>query len=532
MFTIENNVLKGRVISNDNGYTSVGKLIFDTFRSKPNFVWQVDAISGIEDNFSDICDRTIKCALWMQKHGVKKGDIVAICSHNHRDCIIPFLATLYLGAIVNPWDHLMNIDMARHFITLSQPKVIFVNEGSAEIALEAAKIELHHTKLVCFGYYPGIIPFSETLKYHDKSTVANFQCTDIDDPLHTGLIMFSSGTTGMPKGVQLSHKSILNIMELREGFPYGIQTQLWFTPLYWISGSFLNLKSIYFHIKKISAPEFNEKIACEIIEKYKVDWIMLSTSMANRFVRYDYLHDYDISNLKFAIIGGSALNRETQDIIKKYLSNTMIIQAYGMTELGGIITIQSSTATSGSCGIVIPNCQIKIIDIETGKTLGPNQTGELCAKTWTMMTGYHKNCEATKNIFDKNGWLHSGDLAYYNENGEVFIVDRLKEIIKYKGYQISPNKIENLLQSHPAVLEVGVVGIPHPIYDELPIAFISKVPNKEVSEEELSKMVASNMMDIYKLRGGIKFLPSLPHTPSGKISRKKLRAMAKELIIN
>ncbi|XP_060811443.1 uncharacterized protein LOC132904738 [Bombus pascuorum] len=531
-FRIENKIMKGKVISLDSQYTSIGEVLLDSLKNNPDIVGQVDSISGVEDTFADIMDRTIKCALWLQRYGVGKGDIVVISSHNHLDCIVPYVAALYLGAIVNAWDYAMNVQLARYFLALSQPKVIFANEKSVAVILEAAKIELYHVKMVCFGYYPGTTPFSETMKGHAESAVKNFRCREINDPSHTALILFSSGTTGMPKGVQLSHKALLNALDQTASFALNEHIPMWFSSLYWISGSLLSLKSIVSCTKRIIGPEFDEKTTCEIVEKFKITWLMLSTSMANRLARYSHLHDYDLSSLKVFFTGGATMKQESQDLLKNHFPTTTITQAYGMTELGGTCAVQLSGTVSGSCGVVATNCEIKIIDVQTGETLGPNEHGELCAKTPTIMTGYLKNPEATKDTIDKDGWIHTGDLAYYNEKGEIFIVDRLKEIMKYRGHQITPTEIENVLQSHPAVLEVAVVGIPHPTDDEHPIAFVSKIPEKEVSAEELIKMVASNLLDYYKLRGGVRFLPSLPHTQSGKISKKELKAIARAIVIH
>ncbi|XP_076171127.1 uncharacterized protein LOC143148567 isoform X2 [Ptiloglossa arizonensis] len=474
-------------------------------------------------------ERSIKCALWLQKQGVGERDVVAISSHNHLDSFIPCIAATYIGAIFNPWNYEMNTHLARHFMTLSKPKVIFANEQSVQVTLEATKIEVFHPKIVTFGEYPGTISFSEVLEGHDKSAVANFRCTEIDDPSQTALILYSSGTTGMPKGTQLSHQALLNVLLMKELLKLSTQIPMWFSTLYWISGTLFSLKCIVSSSMKIISPEFDEKTACEMIQKYKVTWLMLSTSMANRLVRYKDLHNYDLSSIKVLLVGGATLKEESQDSLKKHLGDTLVLQAYGMTELGGLVAKQLVNSPSGSCGVVSTNCEIKIIDPETGEILGPNQTGELCAKSSYMMTGYYKNPVATENTMGKNGWLHSGDLAYYNDNGELFIVDRLKEIIKYRGHQVTPTEIEAVLQSHPSVLEVAVVSIPHPIDDEHPVAFVSKVHDQEVTAQELINQVAKNLADHYRLRGGVKFLSSLPHTHSGKISRKELRAMAKSL---
>ncbi|XP_053971888.1 uncharacterized protein LOC128872835 [Hylaeus volcanicus] len=529
-FTIENNVIKGKTKPYTSHYKSAGALLFDILKETPSIISQVDGPTGIEDSYEDMLDRSIKCALWLKKQGIGKGDIVATSTDVHRECLIPCLASLFIGAIFNAWDSDMNVHLARHFITTSEPKVLFANEESVRVALEAAKIEVFPVKVVTYGKYAGTTPFSEVLKGHDKSDVADFQCTEIDNSQDIAYILYSSGTTGLPKGVMTSHHSLLGVLQMTDLMNMSSSSLMWFSPIYWVSGLLLSLLSISTRRKRIITPNYQDKIACELIEKYKIGWTMLSTSMANRFVRYSGLHDYDLSSLKVLFVGGASLKKESQDLLKKHLPQTMIIQAYGMTEMGGLITTQvSGSSTSGSCGIVNVNCQLKIVDIDTGKTLGPNETGEICGKSVHMMTGYFKNPEATANTIDKEGWLHSGDIGYFNEKGELFIVDRVKELIKYLGYQVTPTEIENLLQSHPGVLEAAVVGIPHPTEDEHPIAFVSKVPNMEVTAEELIKKVATTLTDHFHLRGGVQFLPSLPHTPSGKVSRKELKAIARSM---
>ncbi|XP_076669257.1 uncharacterized protein LOC143369328 [Andrena cerasifolii] len=531
-FTIENNVLKGVSTPRVYRYTSVGQLLFDCLMENSACVGQVDVVTEVEETFGDIAERAIKCALWMQKQGVTSGDIIAVSSHNHLDSFTPCLAALFIGASFNPWDCEMNTQLARHLMTLSQPKVIFANEKSVGVAIEASKIEVFHTKFVCFGDYPGAVPFSEVMSGHSESAVAHFRCTEIGDPEQTATLLYSSGTTGLPKCVQLTHRGLLYALESFGAIDMKANLPLWFSSLYWISGTLLSMKSIRAGTKRLVTPNYTAKIACEIIEKYKVSWMMLSTSMANRFARYNGLHNYDLSSVVFILVGGAAMKGDSQDLLRKQLPKTLIIQAYGMTELGGVVTVQLPDSTSGSCGVVSADCEIKIIEPKVGRALGPNQSGELWAKSPAISTGYYKNPEATKDVIDEDGWVHSGDLAYYNEKGEIFIVDRLKEIIKYRGQQITPSLIEDLLQTHPAVLEVSVVSIPHLTDDEHPVAFVSKVHNREVTEQELVNMVASNLMDHYKLRGGVKFLPSLPHTPSGKISRKELKAIAKTLAVS
>ncbi|XP_078043386.1 uncharacterized protein LOC144473409 [Augochlora pura] len=528
-FTIENNVLIGKKVSYDFKHKSGGEYLYERMKNNPSVVAQVDTITGEETTFEQLLDRAVKCALWLRKEGIKKGDVIAIATHNQSDSFVPCIAALFIGVIFNPWDPGMNTNLARHFIKLTQPKVVFANEKSTGVVLDAAKIEGFDTKVVTFGDYLGTMSFSDILKGHTRSEVSSFQCEDIalDD---TALILFSSGTTGLPKGVELSHKMVLVTLADNSAVHLtAISRPLWFSTLCWISGILCSLKIFGTSARKIIGPDFEPQKACELVEKYKVTWLFLSTSMANRLGRYEDLGKYDLSSLKCVFIGGAILKKESQDMLREYLPNALVAQGYGMTELGGAIASQNPNSTSGSCGTIVANCEMKIVDVQTGKCLGPDQQGELCIKSNIVMKGYYKNPIATKEILDKDGWVHTGDLAYYNDLGELFIVDRIKEIVKYRGCQITPSIIEDLLQTHPGVIEVAVVGIPHPTDDEHLVAFVSKVPDMEVSANELITKVEKNCVDAYRLRGGVKFMPTLPHTATGKIARAQLRNIAKSL---
>ncbi|XP_076374554.1 uncharacterized protein LOC117224286 isoform X3 [Megalopta genalis] len=492
----------------------------------------VDVTTGEENTFEQLLDRTVRCALWLRKEGVKKGDVVAISTHNHPDCFVPCIAALFIGAIFNPWDPGMNTNLARHFMRLTEPRVVFANERSTGVVLDAAKIEGFEPKMVTFGDYAGTLSFADILEGHPRSAMTSFRCENVELG-DTALILFSSGTTGLPKGVELSHRMILlNLVDNAAVHLTVMATPLWFSTLCWISGILCNLKIFSTSARKIIGPDFEPQKVCELVEKYKVTWLFLSTSMANRLVRYEDLQKYDLSSLKCLFVGGAILKLESQDMLREYLPHALVAQGYGMTELGGAVASQNPKSTSGSCGTVSINCEMKIVDVQTGKSLGPNQQGELCVKSSTIMNGYHKNPTATKEILDKDGWIHTGDLAYYNDQGEMFIVDRIKEIVKYRGYQITPSVIEDLLQTHPGVVEVAVVGVPHPTDDEHLVAFVCKAADTEVSANELIAKVENNFVDAYRLRGGVKFLSALPYTATGKIARAQLRNIAKSLAVH
>ncbi|KAG5875177.1 Luciferin 4-monooxygenase, partial [Gonioctena quinquepunctata] len=202
-----------------------------------------------------------------------------------------------------------------------------------------------------------------------------------------------------------------------------------------------------------------------------------------------------------------------------------IRQGYGLTEANLAITLMKPNDLNkpGSVGKVITFMSITVRDPESGKWLGPNKVGEICATGPMMMSGYYKNEQATRETFTSDGWLKTGDLGYYDDEGYFYIVDRLKELIKYKGFQVAPAELEALLINHPKVLDVGVVGAPDDLAGELPLAFVVKKEGIDVTERELQEYVAKRVSPQKRLRGGVFFVPAIPKNPTGKILRRELR---------
>ncbi|XP_032691423.1 4-coumarate--CoA ligase 1-like [Odontomachus brunneus] len=527
-FTIENNVHKGPIQPYSGSFKSIGEMFWKKINNFNDKIAQLDARTGESVTYKEFQKKIAKCALWLQEEGIKPGDVISVCTHNHVNAFVPCVAATYINIIFNPWDDEMNLQTALHVLQLTMPKIIFCNERSVNVVLQAIHENKYNAKLVVFGKHPNVISFASILSKYSDSQAMGFRYIETDDIKRTVCILHSSGTTGMPKGVELSNYAMLSMNE-ENAIDLNNTVALWFSSLYWVSGTLLNSKAINQGAKIIIYPEFDEEMTCILIDKYKVTWLFISTSMTNRFLKAGHVKNYSLSSLKIIFCGGAILKMESQKELQRVLPHVEVLQAYGMTEMGGIVTCQMPYHKCGSCGTPTRNVQIKIIDPTTGKAVGPNETGELWAKSPNMMNGYYKNPEATNSTVDKEGWLHSGDLCYFDEDGELFVIDRLKELIKYRGHQISPGEIETVLMSHPAVLEVAVVAVPHSTDDEHPIAYATRKSGFKITEQELIEFVANNMMDHFKLRAGVVFLDNFPYTGSGKIARKELKAMAKKL---
>jgi acyl-CoA synthetase (AMP-forming)/AMP-acid ligase II len=239
---------------------------------------------------------------------------------------------------------------------------------------------------------------------------------------------------------------------------------------------------------------------------------------------------FDLSSLKIIWSGAAPLAKETETQVKARFNDEIVyLQGYGQTEatLGTLYGTYGVTK-SGSVGQPVKGIYAKVID-ENGKSLGPNKVGELCFKGALISKGYLKNEKATKEIIDKDGWLHTGDLGYYDDDQDFFIVDRLKELIKFKGFQVPPAELEALLITHPKVKDCGVIGISDEAAGELPFAFVVKQPYVELSEDEIKNFVKENASNAKWLRGGVKFIEEIPKNPSGKILRRELRDLYKSL---
>ncbi|XP_011632279.1 4-coumarate--CoA ligase-like 7 [Pogonomyrmex barbatus] len=472
-FIVDNGVYKGKVTfeSHLDNYKSFGNLIWSSLKKHGDKVAYLDAHTEETMTYVELHDKAVRCALFLLKQGVKPNDIITLSTNNRLNSIVPCLSAAYINTIFNTWDENMDLQTTLYYLDLIMPKIIFCCEKSVHVVLSAIKEKNCNSMVVVFGKHINAISFSDILRTGTDAEVANFHYVEHDDIKKTACILHSSGTSGLPKAIEVSNYSMIIGCGKTS---INMSNSLWFSPLSWMSGIMMNMYAIVHNAKVILYPEFDEDMTCRLIEKYEIRTLLLSTSMTNRFVKGNHIKNYSLLSLKNILVTGAILTPKMQQDLRNMLPHVGICQGYGMTEICFFATFQLPNHKNGSSGTVVDNMQMKIVDPESEKVLGPNQSGEIWLKSPIMMTGYYKNPEATKSTIDNEGWLHSGDIGYIDEDGELFVTDRIKELIKYKGYQVSPTEIENVLMSHPAVLEATVIGIPHELDNEHPLAFIIK----------------------------------------------------------
>lgn len=237
------------------------------------------------------------------------------------------------------------------------------------------------------------------------------------------------------------------------------------------------------------------------------------------------IDQYDISTMDTIFIGAAPLTKELSDAVFKRLNSPLIRNGYGMTE--GILSFSSQNYQfnkSGSVGKITVGVKCRVVDPDTGLVLGANEEGELQFKG-TTMKGYVGDEKATRETITDDGWLRTGDIGYYDNDWELFVVDRLKELIKYKGFQVAPAELEGLLLQNNKISDVGVIGVPDERAGELPFAFVVKQPNVDLTETDVMEYVASKTSPFKQLRGGVRFVESIPKNPAGKILRRELRKL-------
>jgi len=269
---------------------------------------------------------------------------------------------------------------------------------------------------------------------------------------------------------------------------------------------------------------FDTEEVLESIVKYRISLIAGSPQLFIPLTNFPDFKSYDLSSIRLANLGAAPASPTLLDSLKEAFSNSVVSEGFGMTEctVGAIVNppIQSLTRI-GSIGLPFPDTECRVVDLVTGAPIPVGEEGELCVRGPQVMKGYWNKPDETAATL-KNGWLHTGDIGYEDEDGYFYITDRLKDMIIYKGYNVYPTELEDVLSSHPAVQRCAVVGKPHNEFGEIPVAFVELRAGENVTKEKLIEYINAKVAHYKKLRDVI-FMDPIPVSPAGKILKKDLR---------
>jgi acyl-CoA synthetase (AMP-forming)/AMP-acid ligase II len=492
--------------------------------SKPALI---DGPTGRVVTYANLAESISRVAAGLHARGFKKGDVFGILSPNVPEYAIAFHAVASLGGIsctVNPLyteqeiAHQLKDSGARFLVTV--PQCLRKANGAAALGTNIEEVfvfvEGETDELLEGG---GATPFSSLLESDGPAPEV------VINPREDLVALpYSSGTTGLPKGVMLTHHNLVANMCQMQGLSYFTEndTLVAVLPLFHIYGLVVVLNmGLHEGATIVMMPRFELEPFLQILQDYNVTLAHLVPPIVLALSKHPVIDNYKFPKLKTIFCGAAPLDENLTRACMSRLS-CEIRQGYGMTETSPVTHSSPADPAKvkfGSVGVPAPNTECKIVDLETGEPLGPNQEGEVCVRGPQIMKGYLNRPEATAQTIDAEKWLHTGDIGYADNDGHFFIVDRAKELIKYKGFQVPPAELEALLLTHPAVTDAAVIPCPDDEAGEVPKAFV--VLKGEATAQELMGFVAERVAPHKKIRS-VEFIDQIPKSPSGKILRRLL----------
>lgn len=489
-------------------------------RGRGTKVALVDAESGEQLTYRELIDGVDAAAGALARLGVRPGQVVAVMSHNQPRYALAVYAALAAGAAVTPVNPLLTAgEMARQ-LTAARADVLVASEEAAVSAAEAAEAAGVEHRFV-FGMADGFRPFDELAR-----PAAARPHLELDPATATALLPFSSGTTGMAKAVMLTHRNLVaNLEQTAAGWRVSEDDVLAAAlPFFHIYGFTIILSSgLRAGATIVTLPRYSLTAYLRMAEEHRVTRAFLAPPMVLGLATAEGIEGYDLSSLRFAICGGAPLDVDVAKRAERRLRRP-IRQGYGMTEASPgthfVPDAEVSAIPAGSVGKLMPSTEARLVDAVTGRDSAPGEPGELWVRGPQVMAGYLDNPAATADTLVEGGWLRTGDIVRIDEAGNFWVVDRLKELIKYKGYQVAPAELEALLLTRPDILDAAVVGMPHPEGGEAPKAFV--VPRTAIAADELMRWVAEQVAPYKKIRA-VEFVPEIPRSAAGKILRRLLK---------
>ncbi|CAL9215674.1 unnamed protein product [Arabidopsis halleri] len=493
----------------------------------------VDAVTGRRLSFPELWLGVERVAACLYALGVRKGNVVIILSPNSILFPIVSLSVMSLGAIITTTNPINTSDEISKQIGDSRPVLAFTTcqllsklSAASNSNLPVVLMDENHVPSQTHSDRVKIVGRLETMIETDPSESRVKQRVNQDD---TAALLYSSGTTGTSKGVMLSHRNLIALVQAyraRFGLEQRTVCTIPMCHIFGFGGFATGLIALGWTI--VVLPKFDMAKLLSAVETHRSSYLSLVppivVAMVNRANEGSINSKYDLSSLHTVVAGGAPLSREVTEKFVENYPTVKILQGYGLTESTAIAASmfnKEETKRYGASGLLAPNVEGKIVDPDTCRVLGVNQTGELWIRSPTVMKGYFKNEEATASTIDSEGWLKTGDLCYIDSDGFVFVVDRLKELIKCNGYQVAPAELEALLLAHPEIADAAVIPIPDMEAGQYPMAYIVRKAASNLSESEIMGFVAKQVSPYKRIRK-VTFLVSIPKNPSGKILRREL----------
>eukprot|EP00842_Homolaphlyctis_polyrhiza_P001190 jgi/Hompol1/2071/HPOL_002812-RA len=460
--------------------------------------------------------------------GFKKWDVLGIYSTNSVYYSTLVFGTLLAGGTVTTANAAYTVDELAYQLKDSGASILVVgaeNVANGKAAAKEAGIADDRIFVISADPVDGV---PSVFDLYDDEPAPKVEFTADELANKPAYLTYSSGTTGRSKGVQTTHRNMIaNVLQVHFFFKpeitYG-DTWAGALPFFHMYGLNILLHlAPYAGVHIAVLPKFDFLLLLETVQTHKVVMLFIVPPIIVGLAKHPIVDSLDLSSVRRIISGAAPLAGEIAEAASKRLGAT-IVQGYGLTETSPVSALcPLDKPVHGSIGILSPSMDARIVDPDTGADVGYNTPGELWLRGPNIMKAYHNNPQATQESIDEEGYFHTGDVATISEDGHIYIVDRLKELIKYTGLQVPPAELEAKLLSHSKIADAAVVGRAEETVGEVPVAFVVLKPGQTATEEEIVEFVAERVASHKQLRGGVIFTDSIPKAASGKILRRILR---------
>ncbi|KAI1823603.1 hypothetical protein F4861DRAFT_311204 [Xylaria intraflava] len=482
--------------------------------------------------------------------GFKRGDVLGFFSPNSIDYPTVFFGAHYAGGAASSANPTYKPDELAFQMKDSRVKGIVTQLPLLPVVREAARsIGLPEDRIILLGDDrdpSGKFKHFTEIKQSGSRGALNSGQTPVDPKNDLAFLAYSSGTTGLPKGAQLTHRNIVaNLLQLEYvdfkfngvyhtgGLDGKGDKQLAILPLFHVYGlTCIALAAIRMGLPAIILPKFDLDKACQAIQEFGITFASVPPPVVLALAKHPAVSKYDLSSIKFMNSGAAPLGRDLVEMVWNRLT-IPVMQGYGLSETSPTLTkgiIFDWKRYNGAVGKLLPNITARIVDLD-GKDVRTGEEGELWVKGPNVFPGYLNRPELQKDTFSADGYFRTGDIGCFDAKGNLYITDRLKELIKYKGFQVAPAELEGILQGHKDIADACVVSAHDRTREtEVPRAYVvlkPGVPANDATAKEITSWLGSRVAEHKKLRGGVRFIDEIPKNASGKLLRRVLKDRAK-----
>jgi acyl-CoA synthetase (AMP-forming)/AMP-acid ligase II len=486
----------------------------------------IDASTGDCLTFAEVRLGAQRVAAALGQRGWRKGDVMAMVCPNVPEFALAFHGVGLAGGVVttaspsaSPAELAFQLrdSGARGVLTL--PALL--------PAIRTSAADAHIREWFTFGTADGAIDFARLM-----GSAAPQCCVTVDPGVDLMALPYSSGTTGRAKGVMLTHRNMVAAMAaITASNSHAGQVHLAVLPFFHIAGMQASMnRPLRDGACCVVMRRFDLAELLHNIERYRVTHLTLVPPIVNALAKSPLVEQYDLSSLRRVNCGAAPLDPALQQAASARIG-LQIRQVYGMTETSVGIANNSPALTEadkikpGASGVLLPNMQARVVEPDSGRNLPAGERGEIWVRGPNIMRGYLNNPQMTDEMIDPDGWMRTGDIGYFDQEGYLFITDRLKELIKVKGRQVAPAMLEGVLLEHPDILDAAVIGVTDEERGEVPRAFVVARPGRSLSAGEVLSFVETRVAPYERLHY-VSFIEQIPKSPSGKILRRLLRAEA------